>query len=191
MASRSRQGAGVTAIFELRRYRLHPGTFDVLHDVFTRELVAPQEALGMAVIGPYRDRDAPDDFVWFRRFESLAARAPALEAFYGGPDWGAHKDVANATMIAFDDVRLLRLISGAIPSDAALRVITAPHGTGAAPPPDAGAVFVTHPGPNHFPRLPVREDEAVTVLVSRAETTTVPPPPDASVAHLDPAPANA
>jgi len=172
----------VTAIFELRRYRLHPGTFDVLHDVFTRELVAPQEALGMGVIGPYRDRDAPDDFVWFRRFDSLEARAPALEAFYGGPDWDDHKDIANATMIAFDDVRLLRPVSGAIPHDTDLTVITAPHEDGAAP--AANAVFITHPGPNHFPRLPVREDEQVTVLVSRAGATTVVAPPDAHVAHL-------
>lgn len=75
----------MTAVFEQRRYRLHPGAFDVLHDVFTRELVAPQEALGMGVIGPYRDRDAPDDFVWFRRFDSLGARAPALEASTAAP----------------------------------------------------------------------------------------------------------
>lgn len=38
-------------------------------------------------------------------------------------------------MIAFDDVRLLSPVSGAIPHDADLTVITTPHAPGATPPP--------------------------------------------------------
>lgn len=38
----------------------------------------------------------------------MPRRAEALERFYGGPIWQAHRDEANATMIDSDDVLLLR-----------------------------------------------------------------------------------
>ena len=44
-------------IVELRQYTLHPGKRDVLIDLFDRELVESQEALGMKVIGQFRDLD--------------------------------------------------------------------------------------------------------------------------------------
>jgi NIPSNAP len=96
------------AIVELRQYTLHPGTRDVLIDLFDREFVESQEALGMSVIGQFRDLDDPDRFVWLRGFPDMPSRARRLEDFYGGPVWKAHRDVANATMVAFDDVLLLR-----------------------------------------------------------------------------------
>jgi hypothetical protein len=60
------------------------------------------------VIGQFRDLDDPDSFVWLRGFPDMTARAAALEAFYGGPVWRAHRDAANATMIDSDNVLLLR-----------------------------------------------------------------------------------
>jgi hypothetical protein len=95
-------------IVELRQYTLHPGTRDVLIDLFDREFVESQEALGIRVIGQFRDIDDPDRFVWLRGFRDMPSRARGLTDFYGGPVWKAHRGVANATMIAFDDVRLLR-----------------------------------------------------------------------------------
>jgi hypothetical protein len=38
----------------------------------------------------------------------MPTRARALEAFYDGPVWKAHRDAANATMIDSDNVLLLR-----------------------------------------------------------------------------------
>ena len=38
----------------------------------------------------------------------MPSRERGLTDFYGGPAWKAHRDAANATMIAFDDVFLLR-----------------------------------------------------------------------------------
>ena len=38
----------------------------------------------------------------------MPSRARGLADFYGGPVWKAHCDAANATMIEFDDVLLLR-----------------------------------------------------------------------------------
>jgi NIPSNAP len=100
-------------IVELRQYTLHPGTRDVLIELFDRELVETQEALGMTVIGQFRDLDDADRFVWLRGFPDMPSRAQALSDFYGGPVWKAHRDVANSTMIDFDDVRLLHPVGEA------------------------------------------------------------------------------
>ena len=66
-------------------------------ELFERKFIEPQEALGMRIVGTFRDLDDPDRFVWMRGFESMAARAAALSAFYGGPVWKAHRDAANPT----------------------------------------------------------------------------------------------
>ena len=100
-----------SGVVELRQYTLHPGARETLVDVFDRALVEPQEALGMRVIGQFCDVDRPQRFVWLRGFADMTARRRGLEAFYGGPDWAAHRDVANATMVDFDDVRLLRPVT--------------------------------------------------------------------------------
>ena len=101
-------GADDCCIVELRQYTLHPGKRDALIEVFDREFVEPQEAVGMRVIGQFRSLDDPDRFVWLRGFADMAARRRGLKAFCGGPVWAAHRDVANATMIDSDNVLLLR-----------------------------------------------------------------------------------
>src|SRR6266513_3074201 len=94
-------------IVELRQYTLHPRKRDVLIDLFDREFVESQEALGMKVIGQFRDLDNPNRFVWLRGFRDMPLRAQALKDFYGGPIWKAHREAANATMIDSDNVLLL------------------------------------------------------------------------------------
>lgn len=182
----------VAQVIELRQYTLHPGQRDVLIDLFECEFVETQQALGMQVLGTFRDLDRPDRFVWLRGFAGMAARAEALAAFYGGPVWQAHRDAANATMIDSDDVLLLRpqppwtlphmpqaplgaleappgvVIAAVLPwpdSDdgTALRYVTSAFTqAGAAP----LAVLATEPSRNDFPRLPVREGEPVRVVLS-------------------------
>lgn len=181
-----------TALVELRRYTLHPGQRDVLIDLFDREFVETQEAKGMAVIGQFRDLDRPDAFVWMRGFPDMAARLRSLTAFYDGPVWRAHRDAANPTMIAWDDVLLLEpaaaetalaLPSRATASHARLVVATVeyPHpGTLDAfarffqtlvrPAVTAAgatviATYVTSTHKNDF-RLPVREGETAFVWLA-------------------------
>jgi hypothetical protein len=96
------------AIVELRQYRLKPGRRDALIQIFERHFVEPQEAAGMTLVGQFRDRRRPDRFVWLRAFPDMPARHAALEAFYGGRVWAAHGPAANDTMLAWDDVLLLR-----------------------------------------------------------------------------------
>src|SRR5678815_1064199 len=96
------------SVVELRQYTLHPGQRDALVSLFERELIEPQEAAGIRVLGQFEDLDRPDRFVWFRGFAGMAGRHAALTAFYGGPVWAEHRDAANATMVDSDDVLLLR-----------------------------------------------------------------------------------
>jgi hypothetical protein len=112
MSEHSEQSPAQTysPIVELRRYTLYPGQRDVLIDLFDREFVESQEAVGMKVIGQFRDLDDPNSFTWLRGFDNMAARAPALAAFYGGPVWEAHRDAANATMVDSSNVLLLRRV---------------------------------------------------------------------------------
>jgi hypothetical protein len=96
-------------VVELRDYTLHPGQRDTLIELFEREFIETQEALGMRVLAHFRDLDDPDRFVWFRGFVDMAARGEALPAFYRhGEAWRTHRDAANATMLDSDNVLLLR-----------------------------------------------------------------------------------
>jgi hypothetical protein len=107
-------------IIELRQYTLRPGQRDVLIDLFEREFIESQEALGMKIFGTFRDLDRPDRFVWIRGFRDMPARAEGLNAFYTGPVWQAHRNAANATMLDSDNVLLLhvaRADSGLDPGD--------------------------------------------------------------------------
>jgi hypothetical protein len=96
-------------IIELRQYTLHPGRRDELIELFDREFVETQEAVGIQVIGQFRNLDDPDQFVWLRGFNDMSAREQSLKAFYGGPVWKAHREAANSTMIDSDNVLLLSL----------------------------------------------------------------------------------
>jgi hypothetical protein len=117
-------------IVELRRYALHPGSRETLIELFEREFVETQEAVGIRVLGTFRDMDDPNSFVWLRGFADMSVRAAALRAFYGGPVWTRHREAANATMIDSDDVLLLR------PLDEASRLDVDPSRR---PPPGAPA----------------------------------------------------
>jgi NIPSNAP len=162
-------------IVELRQYSLHPGQRDVLIDLFDRELVETQEAVGMKVIGQFRDLDDPDRFVWVRGFPDMESRAQSLAAFYGGPAWKAHAVAANATMIDSDNVLLLRparagsafTLDGERGSRAGfvLAVVMPLEAAASFDESESGGStlgsFVTEESENTFPSLPVREGERV------------------------------
>jgi hypothetical protein len=95
-------------IVELRQYTLRPGQREVLVELFERAFIEPQEALGMSIIGTFRDLDNPDRFVWLRGFSGMTQRPGPLTTFYSGPHWKANSKAANATMIDSDNVLLLR-----------------------------------------------------------------------------------
>lgn len=96
------------AVIELRQYTMHPGRRDTLIELFEREFIEPQEAVGMHVIGHFRDLDDPDRYVWMRGFPDMPARAASLTSFYTGPVWQQHREAANATLLDNDNVLLLK-----------------------------------------------------------------------------------
>jgi hypothetical protein len=178
-------------IYELRDYTLHPGQRDGLIDLFEQEFVEPQEALGARVRATFRDLDDPDRFVWIRSFADGPSRFAALDGFYGGPVWQAHRSAANATMIDSDNVLQLRPLSGAIPAaQRRPRGATGIPGTmilAAVYYPRAEEIFASHfrreiepylcdrdvapfatfateHAPNAFPRLPIRDDTVFLTL---------------------------
>jgi hypothetical protein len=186
-------------IVELRQYTLHPGQRDTLIELFDREFVESQEALGMKLIGQFRDLDNPDRFVWLRGFPDMDSRAAALNAFYSGPVWRGHREAANATMIDSGNVFLLRApdASAAFPRQpsrsapeagpAGLIVANIYHLHGdprgaarffaaeLAPRLRSGGIsvlawFMPESTTNNFPALPVRENERVLVWFSRFDS---------------------
>lgn len=182
----------VCPVVELRQYTLRPGQRDRLIDLFERELVESQEAVGAMLIGQFRDLDDRDRFVWLRGFPDMEARKTALEAFYGGPVWQTHRGTANATIVDSDNVLLLKPLRAGVgvPLSDRAPVSGAEAGRGLivggvhalSGPEDPlprrfeaefaprltalglapVAVLVTEPSQNTFPHLPVRTE---TVLV--------------------------
>lgn len=137
----------VCHVVELRQYTLHPGRRDVLIDLFDREFVETQEAVGMTVMGQFRDLDDADRFVWLRGFHDMAARQAGLSAFYGGPVWQAHRGAANATMADSDNVLLLRPAWPGAGLAVAGRTRAAPGAAGAPPGLlDASFFYLHEPG---------------------------------------------
>lgn len=181
------------AVVELRQYTLHPGARDTLVDVFERHLFEPQEQAGIRLGGIYLDEADPDRFVWLRGFADLAQRTEALRRFYYGPIWAAHGRVASGTMTDSSNVLLLRPTSPAHPPGPPLppgdpgAAAARTHISVYVHPPDRRlldwlstdvhrileraldapvATWASHPGPNHFPELPVRPDNAFVWAVT-------------------------
>jgi NIPSNAP len=95
-------------IIDLRQYTLFPGTRDAFVELFDREFVETQEAVGMRVIGQFRDLGDPNRFVWLRGFSDMPSREQALRAFYmHGVAWKMHSEAARAMMIDSTDALLL------------------------------------------------------------------------------------
>jgi quinol monooxygenase YgiN len=187
---------GMDSVYELRQYTLHPGQRDTLIDIFEREFVETQEAVGMRLPGMFRDLSDPDRFVWLRSFTDMPARAAGLQAFYTGPVWKAHARAANETMIDSDNVLLLRP-TGPGAGFALDGVARPPVGAALASAPTVVAVICYLSSPvdseqldhfdqkvfpdkpiarlctlyeeNNFPGLPVRTGEHVIVWFSFAE----------------------
>jgi hypothetical protein len=108
LAAQSASAADCCAVVELRQYVTYPGTRDTLIHLFEERFIEPQEAVGIRVLGQFRDTHDPEHFTWLRGFTSMDARKQALGDFYYGPLWKANRDAANATLYDNDDVLLLR-----------------------------------------------------------------------------------
>lgn len=188
----------IPSVIELRQYTLKRSRRDAMIDLFERAFVDTQEAVGIRLIGQFRDMDDPDRFVWLRGFTDMAARKQALEDFYFGPVWQMHRKAANAEIVNSDDVLLLApaAIGAGFPPMERERagpsggvILAGVHDlSGPGDPLDQAAFFhgvravltaaglhplavlATEPAENTFPRLPVRTDGPVVVWFAAAES---------------------
>ncbi|MDB5935580.1 MAG: hypothetical protein JWQ01_2924 [Massilia sp.] len=96
------------AVVELRQYITYPGKRDDLVELFEREFIESQEAVGITMLGQFRDVNDPHRFTWLRGFPDMPARKQSLTDFYFGPLWKSWSKEANATLYDNDDVLLLR-----------------------------------------------------------------------------------
>lgn len=96
------------AVVELRQYTLKPGRRDELIELFERHFIEGQEEAGIQLPGQFRCRTDENLFVWLRGFPDMEARRQALQRFYYGPVWLAHRAEANDTMLDSDNVLLLK-----------------------------------------------------------------------------------
>jgi hypothetical protein len=95
-------------IIDLRQYTLYPGTRDAFVELFDREFVETQEAVGMRIIGQFRDIGDPNRFVWMRGFQDMPSREKSLTDFYmHGAAWTTHSETARSMMIDSTDALLL------------------------------------------------------------------------------------
>jgi hypothetical protein len=109
LAAPAAPAAECCAVLELRQYITYPGTRDTLITLFEQRFIESQEAVGIKVVGQFRDLNDPHHFTWVRGFASMEARKQALSDFYfKAPDWLSNKSAANATLYDNDDVLLLR-----------------------------------------------------------------------------------
>lgn len=95
-------------IVDLRMYTHQPGRRDDFIQLFEREFIETQEAVGIQVLGQFYDLDDPNRCIWMRGFNDMEARKESLTAFYTGPIWKALRDETNETLIDSDNVLLLR-----------------------------------------------------------------------------------
>ncbi|MEE2657446.1 MAG: NIPSNAP family protein [Candidatus Latescibacterota bacterium] len=72
-------------IHELRIYKLHKG----MQKAFIKEFRKARrfmEKYGIVFVAAW-ETDRPDEFAWIRAFPSVKARAEAIDAYYGSPEW--------------------------------------------------------------------------------------------------------
>jgi len=192
------QATPAHGVLELRQYKIADGRRDEMIRLFEAQFVESQEALGMRLVGQFRDLDDPDRFTWLRSFPDMAAREQELNAFYSGPVWQAYRGEANPMLDDNDNVLLLKPATPTL----AFAPPTRPRGAGApglvvatihylwkdpgegfatffaermAPELAAAglpvlAAYVPENAPNTFPRLPVRQNEKVFVWFTRADS---------------------
>ena len=155
---------------------------DTFVRLFDGELAEPQRVVGAHVFGLFGDLNDPDRIVWLRGFSDMKARQEALEGFYFGPAWAAHRTSANDAIVDSDNALLLKRLAhfenpaqgslwdarivraeiiylGSVgPSrfETAFAEVVVPRIEQAGA--TVAAAFATLEEPNDFPRLPVREE---------------------------------
>lgn len=95
-------------VLELRQYKIIHGQREQFIPRFEAAFVETQDAVGMPLLGQFRDLRDADRFVWMRSFSDMESRERALTQFYTGPVWLANRGWANPMLDDNDNVLLLK-----------------------------------------------------------------------------------
>lgn len=97
-------------VLELRNYLIKPEQRDNYINFFESEFKDTLNAKGNYILGQYRVKNAPDNFLWIRGFENMQAREEGYKAFYASKQWKDNSDVALEYILNYDNVYLLQPI---------------------------------------------------------------------------------
>jgi NIPSNAP len=77
----------VTAVIEIRSYKLKPGTGPAFHRTVVEESLPMLGRWGVEVVAFGPSLDDEDSYVLIREYPSLEERQRSQDAFYGSDEW--------------------------------------------------------------------------------------------------------
>lgn len=77
----------MSVLTEIRTYRIKAGRREEFLEHFDAKVAPLQRALGIVIVGPFRDMQNSDTIVWLRTFPSLDDRERMLKAFREAGEW--------------------------------------------------------------------------------------------------------
>jgi hypothetical protein len=97
----------MTALLDVRTYKLAPGACDVFDDMVRERSLPMLERFGIRVLAQGPSADGADHYYLIRAFESAAQREQQLEAFYGSDEWREkHRDAFLALIEGYHTVAI-------------------------------------------------------------------------------------
>src|SRR6266498_1665418 len=104
---RSGRQVAMSAVVEIRTYKLRPGSGAEFHRTVVEESVPMLQRWGVDVVafGPSLDDD--DSYYLIRSYPSLEERQRSQDAFYGSDEWRVRRAAATASS-CFQQARCCR-----------------------------------------------------------------------------------
>jgi hypothetical protein len=96
-------------LYELREYRLKPGTRARWVQLMQETIIPFQRAQGMVVVGSFTATEDPDLYIWMRRFDDEAERQRQYEAVYKSSTWLEQVKPQIDTMLLREVMRVVML----------------------------------------------------------------------------------
>ncbi len=97
-------------LFELRRYRCHPGQRDRWVEMMETEIIPFQVSKGMAIVGSFVAEENPDIYIWIRRFASEEERVALYQAVYESDTWKNDIGPRIPELLDRESIEVTRLI---------------------------------------------------------------------------------
>ena len=79
--------ASMSAVVEIRTYKLVPGTGDAFHRTFVEESLPMLQRWGVEVVAFGASLDDEDSYCLIRAYPSIEELERSQEAFYGSDEW--------------------------------------------------------------------------------------------------------